>query len=318
MPLMERIVRAYQGENDPSKNPLNPVGVWIEKYRQERGMRLTDVAKAVDLTGLGRIRRAQTTNISLYTMEKLLQGTEILECSDEEKAGLADVICEVIATTLEEKGKLYERIPPIIPAKISKDLLCTTFTDTTFAKNLLGKDYSIEELHKLSDRISDHRNTLGFSAVFTAEQAEEIKKHIDNYDNNLRKNKVRKKDFAMNASGILEIDPTKFSTCTWVFTKKEIPSPAEFGVILEKIPMTAEKKEKIVQLWLDKFKNSIILKTLGNEYGISRERVRQIKEKLGVDEGTMTWETVEKIRQYLDAQREVKLQKSENIDFKTA
>lgn len=105
-------------------------------------------------------------------------------------------------------------------------------------------------------------------------------------------------EFAIMVSEITGKNPAVFTTCPWNL-KDRIPSPEEFSTILEASNMTEEQREKVVNLWLKNYREKITQKMLGNEYRLTQQGINQIKKRLGYEEKYLSWEEVEKIREYI-------------------
>lgn len=222
-----------------------------------------------------------------------------LECTSEEIDTLADAVEKTIQTTLEIKHKLYTRIPPSVPRTLSRSLVgCVTFTDISYAKHLSGTDDGDVKLERLQHRIRTNRVRLGLPPVFSEEQGKRVSSRILKTDQKLEQQKQLKTDFFENVSHILSIEPEKLKRYERSLGLRDFPNPSEFGEFLSEQKMTEKKRETLVTFWLEKFRNSLTGQDLANEIGISKERIRQIKNKLGYKHRTMDWSIAEKIREY--------------------
>lgn len=296
--------RANGSQADQSKfevKSLNPVGLWVENFRINRRVSWKEAGEIFELSGIRHVSYVADSNISLYSMGNILQGAERYGCTDYELTSLADAVEVVIALTLKKRGKLYDRLPPTIPKKVAEEVIgsCSVYTDTSLAKNILGEDASDEAINKLKSRINNNRNDLDITPVFFETHAHQIMKKIKDFDQSRELSKKHKSEFAIRAAGILGIKPEKFSKCEWIL-RCNLPNSEEFGEMLSNIEMSDEKREQLVTLWIEKYREKLRVsdKTMRKEFGLSRERMRQLKDKVDPDRSFSSWDQIERIRKY--------------------
>ena len=278
--------------------PLNPIGQWAEDFRMLRGITSREMDEKFNLHSLHVTGRNRTEDTSLYTLEQMLQGAEINGATESELASLADAVEETIAITLEKKGKLYGRIPPLVPRTVAKELPCVTFTDTQLSQSLSSEDMPNREKSPNVTMVGRIRKGLGFSAIITEEQAQKIKDEIASRDEKRAEKSMVTNEFALGAGKILGKDPTVFKDCPWILNRRQLPNPEQFGAMLETSSMTKRQRKKIINYWLDQYRETISLEMLGKEYVLTRARMHQIKKRLGYKGNSLSWKVVEEIREY--------------------
>lgn len=286
------------GQPVREKKPLNPLGEWLTSYASEKGTTIRKLGRDFDLPNLSSIPRKNETQISLFTIERVIMGAANTGATKEQLDALGDVVNHVIENTLAEKGKLYSRIPPSVPRRLSKELNCVTYTDTSLARKIMSSDTKRDDLALLRSRIFHLRNGFGYSTVFTEDEAEAIKKSIDSIDAKCEKPKELKSLFGVSIVVGLNIDRNLLGNSSWLFRENGIPAPEEFGCLLVKTNLTDEERERMVSLWLEEYRNGLTLSSAEyrKEFALTRQRIHQLAKKVDPEGKLSTWEKIEKIR----------------------
>lgn len=298
---MSRTPEAFEEDQPQFKasqppRSLNPLGQWAEDFRIPRGWTITKMGERFNLPSLIHFKNIPPEDTSIFTINHTFEQAVINGATEEELSLLRDVREKIIARTLEKKGKLYDRIPPSVPRRISRQLPYTTYTDSQLARNIdprVTKRKNPRRAHMVW-RI---RTDFGFPTVFTEEQAQQIKDEITARDRRRAEKSMVKNEFALETAKILGKDPAVFKECPWMINRK-IPDSEEFGAMLEVVDITDEQREKMINYWLDKYRETINLEMLGKEYGLTRARMHQIKKRLGYKGINLSWKAVEEIREY--------------------
>lgn len=279
----------------PNKiGPGNPIGEWIDVACQARGIAIRELGKILDLPGIYSIRTHPAEEISVYTMQVFLEGTQVVNSPQEEVDRLVEAVVETVERTMEVRGKLYIRIPPIVAKSEQKKLGETTFTDTQLVK----------ELGFTMPKITLAKKKLGVNSLLVSlDQLDLLRTYLEG------KNKDKKLIEGMplvisQISGFSEQDfNTNLVRKTCLprqivdrIKKGENPTPQVLGVLLEKLEPTQEEVELLIDLWLPIFRDNISYVAIGNEFHVTRERVRQLAKKIREDDGKLTWEQIEILR----------------------
>lgn len=298
--VIEQGISPLQAEEQKPK-PLNPLGEWLDAIRQPRGLALEQTAALFELPGLNSIRRKPTWKISLYTIQKVLEGAQKLGCTEDEMASLRDTVTTVIQETLELKGKLYTRIPPTVPSTIARDLPCTVFTDTQFVRSLSPQIDEVE-LQRQASRIQKARTSLGLPPIFTKDQAVQITDTIKQRQEKQDKKEAWISPFARSLIDDLNVNLNTFKARynNWIRQVNGFPNPKQFGFLLQNIRVSEETREQVITLWLDGFRERIGIMgaTFSNEMSFSKKMLGLMAHKINPDYKLSNWETIEKIREH--------------------
>jgi hypothetical protein len=277
--------------------PGNPLGEWIDLFTDAHHLGIRQFGDLIDLHGIGNARTNPSEKISLYTIQTILESVERFNPSEEEIDTLADAVELCVDETLRIKGKLYDRLPPVIARTKQKGFEGVSYTDTQLAT----------ELGVNSSRIFFIRQKLKITTpVFRQECAERIKKYLkESYED-----KPLSDGFVAVFSEVENVREREFISKMMIITglsKNALisikngrnPTPEEFGVILEKFEPNEEQVEKLLDEWITTFRNSILMDDLGKEFGITRQGVQQLAKRMGFGGGNrhLTWEQIEAMRE---------------------
>lgn len=306
----------------PSTNPL---GAWVDGFALKRNMAIRIFGDDIGLPGISLLRRREPHEISLYSIQQLLEHVGEYDPSDVEIDSLADAVDICLGEAVRVKGRIYDRLPPTVARSKQKGIDGLTYTVNQFAVK-----YNVSP-----SKAQRANRALGLNTLFTQEDADRILEYIKDNDERKAKNGPTIKGFASvfsETTGVSERNFTSEVSNFMGFDKGVMraikqgrnPTPEEFGRILESFKLTDDQAGVITKVWLDIFRKSIRLGDVGAEYGISRERVRQIAIKVGyTGNQNWGWDAAEAVRAYKDnsqkgrSKKSINFSQTENIDLQS-
>lgn len=295
---------AYYRNGHDKRPPGNPLGGWIDLFTENHDMGIRQLGDMWDLHAITSVRQNPSERVSLYSIQVILEGvSELGIASQEELDILADSVSQTIWQRVEAKGDVYDRIPPTIARHKQQQSETVTYTD-----KLLASDLGIHP-----SRVRHARLALEIDyPLYGQICADKIKKYLEKKNSE----QILPEGFAAVLADEANIGTRTFiselATKTGISRNKaksiksgRNPSPEEFGIMLESFDLNETQVEQLVELWVDGFRNSITLESLGKELGVNKERVRQLAAGIGIggNRRSLIWDEIEAVRKYRNEQK---------------
>lgn len=278
----------------------NKLGEFLYSIKTKRNISLKEIGNQLNLKSIHNIGRKNPLEISLYSLTQIMENFESLSNNLEEKEQLADIVVEIIQLQLQEKGKLYERIPPIVFRTVGNELECSVDTPTQLARKAAGDNPAGLDEHQLYWRIESIRRRNNYPVLLTDKQSNQILNKIYEERKSIQERRQIESSLGNSLVQNFGVDAEFFARKYWTTRPNGIPNEEEFGQMLENLELPEDKREELIDMWIQAFRVQLPLanERYLNEFKITRQALHQYTTTLKLDSTLSNWEKIERIREH--------------------